>query len=383
MQDEARGPRSWGFDAAIAVGMIALNLSLLLSVSNRNPVHDLGWAIVLVVIHSGCLLWRRRAAALVLTINLLTAVLFGLLGFPIVALGVAVLIAAYSAASQLDRIPSMIALTITLASMVGLLATATNTGVSTIASNVVVVAVIWFLGDAQRTRRAYVRQLEARTAELEAAREDLARTAVAEERIRIARELHDVVAHSMGMIAVQAGVGAHVLDNRPDEAKRSLQAIEQASRSALHEIRQMLGLLRSNDEGLETRPSPRLDDLPRLIEDVTGTGVPVDLHIESPPPDIPTGIELTIYRVVQEAMTNVVKHAMATRARVAVRFLDGSALVEVVDDGPSKPSGISSGHGIIGMRERVTMHGGTLEAAPLRDGGFRVSAVIPLSGAHS
>jgi signal transduction histidine kinase len=228
-----------------------------------------------------------------------------------------------------------------------------------------------------------VDELEKRTAELEAAREELADQAVAEERLRIARELHDVVAHSMGMIAVQAGVGGHVIDACPDEAKRSLEIIESASKSALGEIRRMLGLLRSDDDRAETEPSPGVDDLPRLAEEVRRAGVEVDLRADPPPGPLPPGLDLTIYRLVQEALTNVVKHAHAGRARVSVRYPDGVARVEVVDDGTGPVAAASGGHGIRGMRERAAMHGGSLDAAPLPEGGFRVAVALPLEAGPS
>lgn len=381
----ARRPKDlngWLFDGAIAFALVALNLSLLLSLVGRRSVDNVALAAALLVVHGGCVLWRRSAPATVLAVNVGTAVAFAFLGFPVVALGVAILIAGYTAASELDRRSSLIALMLTIGAMVVVLGFGPiRTDVSTVVSNVVALAVIWFLGDAQRTRRAYVLELENRTAELERARGDLARSAVAEERVRIARELHDVVAHSMGLIAVQAGVGAHVIDSRPDEAKRSLQAIEQASKSALGEIRRMLGLLRSSDEDPETHPSPGLEDLRRLVGEISRTGpLQVDLQLDAPPDDVSSGVELTIYRIVQEAITNVIKHAAASRARVAVRFSHDVATIEVVDDGTGAPPHPSVGHGILGMRERATMHGGALETSSLREGGFRVAASIPLRG---
>ena len=371
--------RPWAFDVTVAVLLVALSLTIFLPMAARNsPESDETLGLVLLVAHSGCLVWRRKAPLVVMALNLATAATFYALGFPVVALGVAILVALYTVASRTERGSSVIALVVTTVVMgVVLLLADERSDPSTVAGNAIVLGVVWFLGDSHRERRAYVLRLEERTAELERARDDLARAAAAEERLRIARELHDVVGHSMGMIAVQAGVGAHVIDARPEEAKRSLEAIEAASKSALGEIRRMLGLLRAPEEAPETDPSPGLDDLPRLADEVTRAGVAVDLRVDPPKRPLPKGVELTVYRIVQEAMTNVVRHSGAARARVSVRFLDGTARVEVVDDGAGgSPDG--EGHGIAGMRERVALHGGTLEAAPLPEGGFRVSAVIPV-----
>ena len=369
-------------DVVIATLLFALSLTLLLPLADRTDVPSpLPLGIALLVVHCGCLAWRRTAPVTVLIVNLASAVVFFVLGFPPVALGVAMLVALYTAGSRAERRISLPLAVATVALMAIALATESRgVDVSTIVGNALVFAVTWYLGDSTRERRRYVHALEERTEELERARDELARQAVAQERVRIARELHDIVAHSMGMIAVQAGVGRHVIDSKPEDAKTSLETIERASKSALQEIRGMLGLLRSSDEAASKTPSPGLDDLSALIQEVRTTGVDAELQLETPPRPIPLGVEVTVYRIIQEALTNVIKHASATRARACVWFADDALRVEVVDDGVTATATAANqgGLGLAGMRERVSLHGGTFEAGPLPEGGFKVWASIPL-----
>lgn len=375
----ARIPKSL-VDVVIAGLLFALNMTLLLPLADRSNVpNPLPLGIGLLVVHCGCLAWRRMAPIAVLIVNLASALIFFVLGFPPVALGVAVLVALYTAGSRAERRLSLPLALATVAVMAVALATdSRGADLSTIVGNALVFAVTWYLGDSTRERRRHVHALEERTKELEQARDELARQAVAQERVRIARELHDIVAHSMGMIAVQAGVGRHVIDSKPEDAKQSLETIERASKSALQEIRGMLGLLRSSGEAASRAPSPGLDELPALIDEVRTTGIDAELQLEAPPRPVPLGVEVTVYRIVQEALTNVIKHASATRARACVWFAEDALRVEVVDDGVTATTGNSGGLGLAGMRERVALHGGTFESGPLPEGGFKVSASLPL-----
>ncbi|HEX9260698.1 MAG TPA: sensor histidine kinase [Acidimicrobiales bacterium] len=246
-------------------------------------------------------------------------------------------------------------------------------------------AAVWAIGVAVRNRRAAgdarVREADERA---EAEHQSAAR-ALAEERLRIAQELHDVVAHSMSVIAVQAGAGAHVIDERPEQARAALEAISSVSRSTLTELRRLLGVLREGDGSRSNTPAPGLADLPRLIEDVRAAGVPVTLHVEGAPDSVHPGIELSAYRVVQEALTNVIKHAgFPSRVDVFVRHEPGSLAIEVVDDGRGLAARADSagpsdgaGQGLLGMRERVEVWGGELRTGPAPGGGFRVVARLP------
>jgi signal transduction histidine kinase len=238
-------------------------------------------------------------------------------------------------------------------------------------------AASYAIGSSMRNRRLYNEQLEQRAADLERERDEEAKRAVADERLRIAQELHDVVAHSMGVIAVQAGVGAHVIDTDPAEAKQSLEAIAATSRSTLTEIRRLLGVLRADERGAY-QPAPGLADLGKLADDLGAAGVPVTLTVEGTARDVPPGVDLTAYRIVQEALTNVLKHAGPAHAQVLVDYAPGTLRLEIADDGRGVNGRASDGgHGLVGMRERVGVYGGSLSAGAAPGGGFRVVAELP------
>ncbi|MEU3105895.1 sensor histidine kinase [Streptomyces griseoflavus] len=252
-------------------------------------------------------------------------------------------------------------------------------------------ALAWVLGDSIRTRRAYFAQLEERAARLEKERAAQAKVAVAAERARIARELHDVVAHNVSVMVVQADGAAYVLDAAPDQAKKALETISSTGRQALAEMRRLLGVLRTGEhqEAGEYVPQPDVRQIEDLVEECRGSGLPVDFKVEGTPRPLPSGVELTAYRIVQEALTNTRKHG-GPNAGASVRlvyFDDGLGLL-VEDDGKGAPHELyeeggfdGQGHGLIGMRERVGMVGGTLDAGPRPGGGFRISVLLPLKPA--
>jgi signal transduction histidine kinase len=250
----------------------------------------------------------------------------------------------------------------------------------------------WMLGMAAARYRIYtdlVRdQAERRMQEqvaLAQTRLAQAQRAVAEERLRIAQELHDVVAHSMSVIAVQAGVGHHVAASQPEQATQALAAIEATSRGTLQEMRRLLGMLRDGTtapaDAHDLEPAPGLADLPALARATEQAGLRVDLRVDGARRDLPAGLELAAYRIVQEALTNVVKHAGTDHSRVVVTYTPDELCIEVTDDGTGPPDGASSGHGLIGMRERVSLYGGRLTAQPLPVRGFRVAARLPVGDA--
>jgi signal transduction histidine kinase len=247
------------------------------------------------------------------------------------------------------------------------------------------ILVAWLAGENLRIRRARWAELHARAERLEREREAEARRAVTEERLRIARELHDVVAHSMSVIAVQSAVGNHVMDINPGEARHALAVIETTSRSALTEMRRLLGVLRQDGESAGSLvPAPGLADLAPLAAQVQEAGLSVWVHVEGERGQVPPGVDLSAYRIIQEALTNVIKHAECSTANVTVRYAPGSVTLEITDDGhctsrPDMPAAaFSTGHGIIGMRERVAVFGGEFAAGPQPEGGFRVFARLPI-----
>ncbi|WP_207939050.1 sensor histidine kinase [Actinomadura darangshiensis] len=226
--------------------------------------------------------------------------------------------------------------------------------------------VTWMVGNSVRARRAHT----------ETMRVQATAQAVAAERLRIARELHDMVAHSIGIIAIQAGVGGRVIDTQPGEARNALNAIEATSRDTLSGLRRMLTALRKDDPGsVPLGPAPGLDDLPSLAEAAMDAGVEVDVRTKGTPRPLPPDVDLSAYRIVQEAVTNVVRHAGTDHCRVTIDYRDGELAIEVDDDGHGGVVG--SGYGIVGMRERATLLRGEFTAGPRPEGGFRVAARIP------
>ncbi|WP_327003682.1 sensor histidine kinase [Dactylosporangium sp. NBC_01737] len=256
-------------------------------------------------------------------------------------------------------------------------------------STVALLVAAWALGDGVRLRRARVAaDLHAARSDALAARQEAAR-ATGEERLRIARELHDVVAHSMSLIAVHAGVGAHLIHTRPDQAARTLEVIADTSREALAQTRSLLGLLRDDasdtSDTSQATPLPGAGGLPGLVEAVRGSGLDVTLHVQGEPPVGAPAVELATYRIVQESLTNVVKHAHATTAAVRVEHTGAATTIEVTDDGTAGGGGGSAvpGHGLRGLTERAALLGGRFTAGPAPDGGFRVRATLPLPASRA
>ncbi len=370
----------WVLDAVI--GTVFTVLGLLTLRATNDPHHAYRSPDALgVVLTLGCSLpfyVRRRFPLGVLLTTTAFVVAFGTLGYPSSLQVQFVIVAVYTVGSHSDftkRVIGIAGLVIgmVLAAVIGM----PNTSTANIATTGAIYFAIFFFGVAIQNRRLYSEQLEARTALLERERDEEAKRAVADERLRIAQELHDVVAHSMGVIAVQAGVGAHVIDTDPVEAKKSLDAIAATSRSTLTEIRRLLGVLRADDGGAY-EPAPGLGDLDRLVSELQSAGLDVDVAITGTRHDVPPGVDLTAYRIVQEALTNVLKHAGPAHAQVVVGYEPLALRLEIADDGRGVNGRASEGgHGLVGMRERVGVYGGSLQAGPVAGGGFRVIARLP------
>ena len=240
----------------------------------------------------------------------------------------------------------------------------------------------WPLGAMMRRLREYRVVLEERNRQLDQEREVNARRAVLGERVRIARELHDVVAHHVSVMGVQAGVARRLFDRDPPEAVAAIGSVETASRQAIADLQQLVGVLRRQEEGDDLAPQPSLQRLPELVEHMRQTGLPVKLTTTGEPQQLPAGVELSAYRIIQEALTNTLKHAGPAQAAVAVRYDNGAVEVEVVDDGQGPPPARqgTGGKGLVGMQERVRLYGGRLEAGARPGGGFRVHAVLRNGG---
>ncbi len=378
----------WVVDSIIAVAFVILGLA---STTGRGqvprsfyePMDALG--IVLVLAASVPFVFRQHAPLAVLLVATTAVVANMLLGHNEGLTPFFIWVAVVTVGAMC---PPRKTVTGAIAVLAGLLTLLVSDGYGFDAESFVVnaalLAAMFMFGINLRTRKARIAALEDRAEAVEREKEEEARRAVADERLHIARELHDVVAHSMGVIAVQASVGEHLIDDDPAEAKRALAAISGVSRSTLAEIRRMLGVLRETDDdtgagGPEYAPAPGLSELDRLIGEFDRAGIPATLSYGGERQELPRGVDLTAFRIVQEALTNVLKHAGPAKASVLVRYEPGALGLEIVDDGRGVNGHADGrgGHGLVGMRERVAVYGGTLETGPNVGGGFRVAVRIP------
>jgi signal transduction histidine kinase len=237
----------------------------------------------------------------------------------------------------------------------------------------------WLAGRAVRARQQRADELFDRTVRLEVEREEKAREAAAIERVRIARELHDVISHSVSVMVVQAGAAEQVFDSEPDQARNSLRSIQETGRQARLELRRLLGLIRADGEGTALAPQPGLAQLQTLVEQLRRSGLEVDLDLRVEPRRLSPGLELAVYRVIQEALTNALKHGGPGSARVLVRHVRDALEVEVLDEGQPHTASEGGGFGLIGMRERIALYGGELEHGRRNGGGYRLQARLPLN----
>ena len=244
---------------------------------------------------------------------------------------------------------------------------------------VLIISIAWLAGFAMGRKLEQASVAQARAERLEREQEAEARAAVAEERARIARELHDVVGHSVSVMTVQASAVRRRLLPDQEQEREALEIVEQTGREALAEMRRLVGVLRRPEEAPALAPQPSLEHLDRLVAQARESGLPVELRVEGEPTPLPPGVDLTAYRLVQEGLTNAIKHARAQRAEVLVRYADGEVEVTVSDDGLGGGDGDSGGHGLVGMRERISVYGGELEAGPRPEGGYQLHARLPAS----
>jgi signal transduction histidine kinase len=240
-------------------------------------------------------------------------------------------------------------------------------------------AIVWIVGFTLGRKSAEADQARERAAHAEREREARARLAVADERARIARELHDVVGHSVSVMTVQASGVRRLLRPDQEREREALLIVERTGREALAEMRRMVGVLRRPEEAPALAPQPSLEQIERLVEQAREAGLPVELRIEGEAIELPAGVDLTAYRLVQEGLTNAIKHANASRAEVLVNYGDGEVEVTVIDNGNGLGNGDGGGHGLVGMRERVSVYGGELDAGPQPGGGYRLRAKLPVT----
>jgi signal transduction histidine kinase len=373
-------PPAWALDAALALVLTVLYVPG--ATDDQGELAQPAALIIPLALAQTVPLALRRirpAAVLVTTLTAGIALNVGFAGSPILPVGVVVSL--YTVAARCDRRAAVRAGLLTAATLPLALLAAADLQVDAVVLPLGLTAGAWMLGDYLRTRRAYLAELEAKAVRLEAEREEEGRRAVAREQARIARELHDVISHNVSVMVVQAAAGVDVFEAQPARARSALASIEATGREALAELRRLLGVIRTEDDGDgTTAPQPRLEQLGALVEQVRSAGLDVDLAVDGPSRPLAPGLDLAVYRVVQEALTNTLKHAGASKARVTIRYRASELAVEVVDDGSGRPTGVvtGSGHGLVGMRERVALVGGAMHAGRGPGGGFAVSARFPL-----
>ena len=321
---------------------------------------------------TSALAFRRVAPLAVVAIASIASAAQGLLTTPTQSVSylAALLLAAYSVAAYSSTLRAL--------GGAGLLGVAIAIAGSDLADwtfALVTVGGAWALGYAMHRRATAVEVLDRRARVLERERDEVA----AAERARIARELHDIVSHRVTTMVVQAQAAEMAVDADPAAARRALRSIDEGGRAALGELRSLLGLLRSDDvNNGERAPQPRLEGLVALVDELRSAGVPAELRVEGTPVPVPPGLELTLYRIAQEALTNVVKHAGSAPTEIVLRYGSADVELSVRDAGPAPRAGNGRGHGLIGMQERVAVYGGSLEAGPSSDGGFALLARVPL-----
>jgi len=345
-----------------------------------QPVPHPTGALALVVVACLVLAWRRRYPVTVLASSSAAVAVYSLLGYVNGAVLIAPVVALYTVASQVSVRRAIAFATVTLAVL--LTVTAANNPFGHISGGGFdlipgMVAAALLAGIAVANRRAYAASIRDRA-------EQDARRQVDEERLRIARELHDVVAHTMATINVQAGVAAHVLPTQPEAVAEALQAIKTASKEGLRELRAILNVLRQADDSDPVQPAPGLAQLDALVEGARRAGLPITLAVAGEPFPLPAAVDLAAYRIVQESLTNAIRHAGPANATVKLRYQPDEITIDVTDTGTGSGPGAAggtAGHGQAGMRERAAAVGGTVQTGPRPGGGYQVIARLPVHGA--
>lgn len=390
---DRRSPIQWmkthpgAVDAVVAVMIAGLSLPAMWSdpldsASGYRPASVTG--ALLLVLSTLPVAWRRRSPLRVLAVVAVAAMAYEVAGFSSTTLPFGLMVALYTVAAYCDRRQSRLAGGLVGAALVVVLLQARwEPSALQVVANLAIFAMPWLVGDNVQVNRTRVADLAERAGRAERERQAEALRAAGEERSRIARELHDIVAHSLSVMIVQAGGARRVLSREPGQAAEALASIESTGRQAMTEMRRLLGVLRDDrhDHQVSFAPQASLSSLPALVEHCAAAGLRVSIEVTGVERGLPPGVDLSAHRIVQEALTNVLRHAGTATATVRVAYGDRGVELEIHDDGNGKAveaAGAGNGHGLAGMRERVQLFGGDLVAGPQPGGGFRVTARLPL-----
>ncbi len=379
--------RPFGADVLLATALTGLGVGGLFAahpLGTERHVDAIG--VALVVVGHAPLAWRRRYLLSVMWVTALATWMFWVLDYRS-NFHFGLLVAVYSGVAHTnDRrkawmTSGALAAISTVVILAGIATEQDDVGIGTLVAMMAIFGVAVSMGDGVRNRRAYLHELEAKAARSDADRLAEAQRAAAAERTRIARELHDIVAHSVSVMVVQAGAARRVLDQDRELAKTALENIEETGRESLTEMRRVLGVLRDPAEMPALAPQPSIAEFTELIEGCAATGLKVDLRVVGEARKLSAGLELASYRIVQEALTNVMKHAGHAKVQVTLNYLPERLDVDVVDNGRGSSANLGerngAGNGLLGMRERVDLYGGELRTGPTPGGGFGVHASLP------
>jgi signal transduction histidine kinase len=375
--------REYWFELLIGGLLVAAMLELVLQYDSPGaPPTSIGWAIPAVALLVGPLFFRRRypfgaPAAYWILATALSFIDGALIPFmtSLFPVGMA---SAFLLGYQRDNNRAWAGLAIVLAGITTVVYNIPGVATAEIFVIPIDFGISWAAGYALRERAQKAEAAETRAMRAERERDAAARLAVAEERARIARELHDVVAHAVSVMVLQVGAVRHKLPEAQADDREALRGVERAGRTALTEMRRLLAAMRRDGEDVEFTPQPGLDSLEALVEDVGRAGLPVELHIDGRPVPLPRGVDLSAYRIVQEGLTNALKHARASAADVTVRYGLEELEIEVRDDGVGSSTTDGLGHGLVGVRERVKIYGGEMSAETTTEGGFVLTTRLPL-----
>jgi signal transduction histidine kinase len=360
--------------AAAVLGLAAVELAANAALTPKTA------AVPLEIMLAAALAWRWRAPLVVTFVVAVLATIEAVAGVPLAQPIVPLLasvIATYTVVSHQSLRPAAAGAAVMVAAL-GTQTAVQHKGAGNFMFGLIFVAGAWVIGRLVNVRTRENVALHAETGRLVEEREAQTKMAAAAERGRIARELHDVIAHSVSVMVVQAGAAEQVVAREPGLAVEAMRAVQDTGRQALNEMAHLLGMLRDDDQELGFVPQPGIGDLRALVAQARDAGLVVELHIDGEHRPVPAGVELSVYRIVQEALTNVRKHAGPARAAVVLRYLPGAVEAEVSNDGSGSPNGYAGGHGLIGMHERANLYGGTVHTGPGPSGGYVVRASIPV-----
>ncbi|WP_306367190.1 sensor histidine kinase [Nocardiopsis sp. CC223A] len=377
-------PRPGRTDVRISLGLLAVSAGSTLAVGLIDPDPYVRsawpWGYALIAVASLALLWRTRFPRTVGVVSVAAATAYYPLGFPDGMVMACTAVVLYSLVRWGHRAFGWTLGIVQFLAVNGYELVANATFRPEALGIVGWVLVLLCTGEVVRWRQEYLRADRERKAEVTRTREEELLRRASEERLRLARDVHDTVAHNISLINVQAGTALYLMENEPERAVEALSTIKRTSKDTLVELRAILGVLRAADEGAPRSPVAGIDRIDEIAEATRSAGVAVDVKVTGAPVRLPVGTDSAAYRTVQEALTNVVRHAEADQATVLVDYRPSELVIEVADDGRGTLGAPAAGNGISGMRERASLVGGTVDAGPLEGGGFRVRARLPITG---